>query len=105
MVINGVEFEFDITDQEDVGRMEKALADMEKAETKLESYNKQGNASKFFEMANKMIADFFLETTGTDVLKGVTSFIKSKEFYFEFLGEVEKQKDEILSDFSLNRVR
>lgn len=105
MTINGVEFEFDVTDQEDIGRMEKALANMDKAEEKLKSYNKQGNASKFFEMANKMIADFFIETTGADVLKGVTSFLKAKEFYFEFLGEIEKQKDEILSDFSLTRVR
>lgn len=104
MTINGKEVDFRISNLEHASKMELALQHMEKAEHDILNL-KEG--TPLSEALRKMIAvfrDFFVETTGVDVLEDCQDLEDAKQVYSDFLVEVKKQKEVVLAPFSLDQI-
>lgn len=90
MKINGVEFEFDISDVDDAKNYEDALKHYEE---RIPELKKRKDGAEAIEYGISMIRDFFYEATGIDILADTTSYIKAISCYKDFLMEVNKQRE------------
>jgi len=104
MKINYVQFEFDGTSKKNMEDMEAAIHNMSKQHEELKA-NPPAKYSKTLETSIKIIADFFKESTGTDVLQGVESYKVAIECYEQFLGEIDGQKPTFTNKYSPKRLR
>lgn len=104
MKINNVEFDFDATDTAQVKRMQNALKKMEFREKEIKAMGGE-DPIEVLEALIAMISEFFIETIGIDVLKGVTSYQKAQNYYFLFLSEIIEQKQKLLAPYSSQRLR
>lgn len=101
MNINGIEFEFDSTDYLHMEKFEQAINKMGETEKELPALE----GSAFIKGSVKMLADFFEDATGVNVLDGITSYKKAQDCYFQLLEEVKRQKDTISAKYSPKRLR
>lgn len=90
MTINGVEFEFDITDEKDNENYWAALANYDEKLPELKT--KEG--PDIIRTGLQMVRDFFYDAVGIDVIANVTSLKKAFEHYNEFINAVAEQTKE-----------
>lgn len=90
MVINGVEFEFDITDEKDNENYWAALANYDANFQEV----KKKNGPDIIRAGLQMVRDFFYDAVGVDVIANVTSLKKAFGFYNEFINAVGEQVKE-----------
>lgn len=91
MNINGIEFEFDISDLKDHENYTDAL---KKYDAKIPELQKT-KGTDTLRYGISMVRDFFYDATGVDVCADVTSLTKAVTFYKEFLEKVSKQSQEL----------
>lgn len=99
MTINGVEFDFDITDEKDNENYWAALANYDE---KLPDLKKK-EGPDIIRTGLQMVRDFFYDAVGIDVIANVTSLKKAFEFYNEFItavGEQSKEFNEMMSNMT-----
>ncbi|MDD7390058.1 MAG: hypothetical protein PUG60_10515 [Lachnospiraceae bacterium] len=91
MVINGVEFDFDISDLKDHENYVNAL----KAYDAKIPEMKQTEGTDTLRFGISMIRDFFYDATGVDVCADVTSLTKAVGLYKAFIEKVAEQSQEL----------
>lgn len=91
MVINGVEFDFDITDLKDNENYVNALKTYDEKVPEL----KKLEGIDTLRYGLSMIRDFFYDATGVDVCADVTSLTKALKLYREFIEKVAEQTREM----------
>lgn len=96
MNINGIEFEFDISDVEDLKNYNEA---MKRYEDRIPELRKKKNTLEIMEYGLSMVRDFFYEATGVDVIADLTSLRKAMQCFGAFVDETHKQGQELLSMF------
>lgn len=99
MTINGIEFEFDITDEKDNENYWSALANYD---AKLPDLKKK-EGPDIIRTGLQMVRDFFYDAVGIDVIANVTSLKKAFEHYNEFIsavGEQTKEFNEMMSNMT-----
>lgn len=96
MQVNGKEIDFRVSRLEDASRLELALQNMGKKEKDIKAM-KEKSLSVALRENIAMIAGFFRDVTGEDVLEGYTDFCEAKEVYLKFLKDIEDQKKQIFS--------
>ena len=99
MTINGVEFEFDITDEKDNENYWTALANYDANFQEV----KKKNGPDIIRAGLRMVRDFFYDAIGVDVIANVTSLKKAFEYYNEFIstvGEQVKEFEEMMSNMT-----
>lgn len=99
MTINGVEFEFDITDEKDNENYWTALANYDANFQEV----KKKNGPDIIRAGLQMVRDFFYDAIGVDVIANVTSLKKAFEYYNEFInavGEQVKEFEEMMSNMA-----
>lgn len=96
MQINGKEIDFRVSRLEDASKLELALQNMGKKEAEIKAM-KGKNLSVVLKENIAMIAGFFCDATGENVLEGCTDFCEAKAVYLGFLKDVEEQKKQIFS--------
>ena len=100
MKICGKEVDFKISRVEDAAKMNLALEKMKKKESEVKKIN---GLEEILTSLIHMFAEFFLDVTGQDVLKGCSDVDEAKKAYVDFLREVKKQKQDVLG-FSLDDI-
>lgn len=104
MNINGVELEFKLSNISHARNFQKAIDGMAEAEKKIKN---MGNA-KLDEVLGEvkgMFKNFFVTATGKDVVGDCEDTEEMVNMYNEFLAEVKKQKEKVLSPFSMERIK
>lgn len=103
MKIYNKEIDFKISRLEDASRMELALQHMGVAEEQVKA--REGDLlSDILRRQIKMFSDFFKDATQMDVLEGCTDLYEAKKAYFDFLKEIQKQKEAVIT-FSLDDIK
>lgn len=107
MQIRGREVDFRITRLKDAAAMDSALQKMGRAEKKLNERANSGmaNVIEAFQDYIRLIRDFFVDATGTDVLEGCQDVVEARDAYYSFLDEVGRQKNAALAPYSEDRLR
>lgn len=106
MKINNVEFDFKISSLKHASAMETALEQMDKKEKEINK-KKTNQKTKLTEVLSDtlgMLRQFFLDTTGADVIGECDDVAEATGFYYEFLEEVEEQKKSITEPYSTARI-
>lgn len=91
MNINGVEFEFDISDLEDHENYTNALKNYDAKIPELQ----KTEGTDTLRYGISMVRDFFYDAVGVDVCADVTSLTKAVKLYKEFLEKVSEQSQEL----------
>lgn len=94
MKINGVEFDFDISDVNDAKNYEEALEKYKERIPRLKEYK---DGAEVIEYGISMIRDFFYEATGIDILADITSYIKAISCYKDFLAAINEQRETLFT--------
>lgn len=102
--INGKEIQFSISNKTHAKRFEAALHEMEECEKRISKLD-QSDLCGVIDAVISMFRDFFLTATGADIIGDCEDMEEAKEFYFEFLSAVNKQKKAFLKPFSLERIK
>lgn len=101
MQIRGKEVDFRVSRLKDAAALELAINNMGKKE---EEIRKEKTLTAVISKTNEMFRQFFIDSTGTDVLVDCEDLQESKETYTEFLRGVGEQKKSIL-DFSVSDIK
>ena len=108
MKVNGIEFDFDASDSVCIEKFENALDIMSEEEKELGKNIGNIKHHEFLSGYCAALRSFFLNSTGTNVLDGVTSVNKAIECYDDFLGQIkeagEKTKD-LISKYDPKRIK
>ena len=94
MLVYGKEVDFKISRLKNAGDFEMALNEMSAKEEEIKGY--KGPMTGLIEKCINMFRDFFKKATGTDVLEECEDLDEAKNAYFEFLDEIQKQKEDVL---------
>lgn len=106
MKINNVEFDFKISSLKHASAMELALEHMDEKEKEINK-KKTNPKSKLTEVLSDtldMFRQFFIDSTGTDVIQDCDDVREATDYYYEFLEEVKKQKETITEPYSPRRI-
>ena len=101
MQVYGKEIDFKIGRLKDAAALETAITNMGEAE---EQVRKETKLVKVMSRMNDMFRQFFIDATGVDVLEECGDLEEAKRAYYEFLGEVGKQKDALIN-FSASDIK
>lgn len=104
MNINGVEFEFKLSNISHARKFQKAVDEMAEDEKKIKNME-NAKLEEVLGALKDMFAKFFITATGTDVIGDCEDTDEMANMYNEFLEEIRKQKEKVLSPFSTNRIR
>lgn len=104
MNINGVEFEFKLSNISHARKFQKAVDEMAEDEKKIKNM-KNAKLEEVLGALKDMFTKFFITATGTDVIGACEDTDEMANMYNEFLEEIGKQKEKVLSPFSTNRIR
>lgn len=107
MKINNVEFDFKVSRLRDAEAMERALQNMEKRELEVKALadKKDVKLTEIIRGTLGLIRDFFVDTTGIDVLGDCYEIEEATKIYQQFLTEIEKQKIETMLPYSPDRIK
>lgn len=110
MKVNGIEFEFDASDSACIEKFEKALDKMGEAEKALGEKHKSGKLKQheFLKGYCELLSDFFVNATGTDVLKGITSVNKATQYYYDLLNQIKESGQKtmnLISKYDPKRIK
>lgn len=104
MTINGKEVDFRISNLKHAAAMDLALKKMGKTEDKIRTSDKKDLVTVLSSMIS-MFREFFCDATGEDVLADCEDLQEARIAYEEFLAEISKQKQAMLSPYSTDRIK
>ena len=104
MILNGKEIEFKIGNRNHAAAMENAMVKLQKREKELVNM-KEENWRTAIDKLIEMFQEFFIEATGIDVLEGCEDAEIAENVFLEFLDELNRQKNKILSQYSPSRIK
>ncbi len=105
MIVNGVEFDFRISNKTHAANFEKALQGMQKMEKEIRTLQPETPASYVLGKMEQMFRNFFRQATGIDVIGDCEDVAEMKAMYMEFLDKIAEQKKDFLSPFSMERIK
>ncbi|MBQ8640435.1 MAG: hypothetical protein IJ468_14930 [Lachnospiraceae bacterium] len=105
MVISGKEIRFSPTNRKDAAKLQQALDEMSRTEEKIQTMREDGDVLEMLDMLIGMFRQFFITTTGVDVVGTCEDAAEAAEMYNQFLSEVAKQKGRLMNAFSPKRVK
>ena len=105
MKLNGKEVRFNITDPRDAKRYEETLIKLKKKEKELKKSGQEYTLDEIMREIIKICREVLWDFTGQDVLKGCHDALMAKEVLYQFLREVARQNESLLSPFDLERIR
>lgn len=105
MKINGVEIDFKVSNISHARNFQKAVNDMGKAEKNISQMKDKGSLEAVLSALKDMFVQFFITATGVDVVGTCEDIEEMENMYNDFLEEIKKQKEKVLSPFSLDRIK
>lgn len=104
MTINGLEVNFRLSNRKQAAAVEAALGKLAVGETKIKNEKSDSLETVIGEVID-MFREFFVDALGVDVLEGCEDAQEAQNAYMEFLKEINRQKDCILSSYSPDRIK
>lgn len=104
MTINGKEVNFKISNLKHAAAMKQALYEMGKTEEEIKAMNSKDLVSVLTAMIS-MFRQFFITTTGEDILQDCDDLQDARDTYELFLSEISKQKKSVLAPYSIERIK
>lgn len=104
MNINGVEFEFKLSNISHAKKFQKAIDGMAEDEKKIKNM-RNAKLDETLGAVKDMFVNFFVTATGKDVVGDCEDTEEMVSMYNEFLEEIKKQKEKVLSPFSMERIK
>lgn len=104
MIINGKEIEFKLSIKSHAASFENALIKIQEKEQDL--VNIEGKSLEWvIDNVVNMFRTFFIDATGVDVLESCEDAEEAQQAYLDFLAEIQKQKNKIISAYSPKRIK